>query len=133
LGNIKIQFKIYSYSFTNDSSGNFFGISFILNPYNVILKIAIGIFYIVTQQRGIPEDTTEFSALSFVVFAVVQWGWGEDMRFELKRPPDKMESIYKTLYIKRSLVDQVEKIAVENKTSFNNVVVSMIESCLKEE
>ncbi len=55
------------------------------------------------------------------------------MKFELKRPPGKMESIYKTLYIKRSLADQVEKIAADNKTSFNNVVVSMIESCLKEE
>jgi len=55
------------------------------------------------------------------------------MKFELKRPPSKTESIYKTLYIKRSLADQVEKIAVDNKTSFNNVVVSMIESCLKEE
>ncbi len=55
------------------------------------------------------------------------------MKFELRRPPDKTESIYKTLYIKRSLVNRVEKIAEENKTSFNNVIVSMIESCLKEE
>lgn len=55
------------------------------------------------------------------------------MKFELKRPPVKEESIYRTLYIKRSLADRIEKIAVENKTSFNNVVVSMIESCLKED
>jgi len=54
------------------------------------------------------------------------------MKFELKQTPGKAESIYKSLYIKRSLADQVEKIAAEHKTSFNNVVVSMIESCLKE-
>ena len=55
------------------------------------------------------------------------------MKFELKKPPAKEEAVYKTLYIKRSLADQLDKIAGENKTSFNNVVVSMIESCLKEE
>lgn len=55
------------------------------------------------------------------------------MKFELRRPPAKEEAIYKTLYIKRSLAECVEKIAAENKTSFNNVVVSMIESCLKED
>jgi len=54
------------------------------------------------------------------------------MRFELKRPPEKTESVYRTLYIKRSLADQVEKIAAENKTSFNYVVVSMVEHCLEE-
>lgn len=55
------------------------------------------------------------------------------MKFELKQPPSKEESIYKTLYIKRSLATRVEKIASENGTSFNNVIISMIESCLKEE
>lgn len=55
------------------------------------------------------------------------------MKFELRQPPAKEESIYKTLYIKRSLAHRLEKIAAENQTSFNNVVVSMIESCLKEE
>lgn len=55
------------------------------------------------------------------------------MKFELKRPSAKEEMIYKTLYIKRALADRVEEVAAENKTSFNNVVVSMIESCLKED
>jgi len=55
------------------------------------------------------------------------------MKFELKQPLGKAETVYKTLYIKRKLADQIEKIAADNKTSFNNVVVSMIESCLKEE
>lgn len=55
------------------------------------------------------------------------------MKFELKKPTAKEEAIYKTLYIKRSLAEQLEKIAGENETSFNNVVISMIESCLKED
>lgn len=55
------------------------------------------------------------------------------MKFELRQSPAKEESIYKTLYIKRSLADHIEEIASENSTSFNNVVISMIESCLKEE
>lgn len=55
------------------------------------------------------------------------------MKFELKQSPAKVESIYKTLYIKRSLADHIEQIAKDNDTSFNNVVISMIESCLKDE
>lgn len=54
------------------------------------------------------------------------------MNFELKNTKNKEPSIYKTLYLKSSLAEQIEKIASENQTSFNNVVVSMIESCLKE-
>ena len=53
------------------------------------------------------------------------------MNFKLRRLAAKEETVYKTLYITRSLVDHIDKIAVENKTSFNNVVISMIESCLK--
>lgn len=55
------------------------------------------------------------------------------MKFELKSTRGKEPTVYKTLYLKCSLAEQVDKIAVENKTSFNNVVVSMIESCLKED
>ena len=55
------------------------------------------------------------------------------MKFELRRPPAKEEAVYKTLYVKRSLAERLEQIASENNTSFNNVVISMIESCLKED
>ena len=55
------------------------------------------------------------------------------MNFELKTTKNKEPTVYKTLYLKCSLAELVEKIAAENKTSFNNVVVSMIESCLKED
>lgn len=54
------------------------------------------------------------------------------MKFVLKQTPNREKSIYKTLYIKRFLVQQIEAIASTNNTSFNNVVISMIESCLQD-
>lgn len=55
------------------------------------------------------------------------------MGFEIKRTKNKVEAVNKTLYISKALADQVQKIASDNNTSFNNVVISMIESCLQEE
>ena len=55
------------------------------------------------------------------------------MDYELKSTKKKESSVYKTLYIKCSLAERLEKIAKSNGTSFNNVVISMIESCLKNE
>ena len=55
------------------------------------------------------------------------------MGFKLKNTKQKEPAIYKTLYIKQALADRIEKIAAENNTSWNNVVISMIESCLDEE
>ena len=43
----------------------------------------------------------------------------------------KESAVYKSLYIKEDLVKEIEKIAKENNTSFNNVIISMIEYCLK--
>ncbi len=53
------------------------------------------------------------------------------MAFEIKNTKKKENAIYKTLYIKEALVKEIDKIAKENNTSFNNVIISMIESCLK--
>ncbi len=53
------------------------------------------------------------------------------MKFVPKKTKEKNYSTYKTLYIKESLIKEIEQIAKENNTSFNNVVISMIESCLK--
>ena len=75
----------------------------------------------------------KFLRYSIEVLQLYNIHWGEKMKFELRQLPAKEESIYKTLYIKRSLADHIEEIASENSTSFNNVVISMIESCLKEE
>ena len=53
------------------------------------------------------------------------------MAFVPKNTKQKVEASYKTLYLSRKLIDEIEKIAQENNTSFNNVVVSMIEQCLE--
>lgn len=37
---------------------------------------------------------------------------------------------YKSLYIKERLIKEIEKIAKDNNTSVNNVIISMIEYCL---
>ena len=54
------------------------------------------------------------------------------MKFVPKKTKEKVSSVYKTLYLKEELFKQVEKIAKENDTSFNNLIVSMIEACLNE-
>ena len=54
------------------------------------------------------------------------------MKFEVKKTKEKETASYKTLYIKDKLIKEIEKIAKENNTSFNNVIISMIEHCLKE-
>ena len=53
------------------------------------------------------------------------------MAFKPKPTKAKVAAVYKSIYIKEELVKEVEKIAKENNTSFNNVVISMIEECLK--
>ncbi len=52
--------------------------------------------------------------------------------FKPKKTQHKVKSGYKTIYLPQILIDEIEKIAKENTTSFNNVVVSMIEYCLEE-
>lgn len=53
------------------------------------------------------------------------------MEFEIKKTKNKTETINKSLYISKALAKQVQQIANDNDTSFNNVVISMIEHCLK--
>ncbi len=55
------------------------------------------------------------------------------MNFTLKKTKGKEVAIYKSLYIKENLAQKIEEIAKENDTSFNNVIISMIEHCLNEE
>ena len=52
------------------------------------------------------------------------------MDFVVRQTRQKDPASYKSLYIKDSLLKEVEKIAKENGTSFNNVVISMIEACI---
>ena len=54
------------------------------------------------------------------------------MPFQPKPTKKKVQAVYKTLYISEALAAQVEALAKGNDTSFNNVVISMIEHCLAE-
>lgn len=54
------------------------------------------------------------------------------MGFQMKPTRKKVPSVYKSLYINEQLAERVEQMAKENETSFNNVVISMIEHCLAE-
>ena len=47
--------------------------------------------------------------------------------FILKKTKEKVKAGYKTIYLRQSIIDALEQMARENSTSFNNVVVSMIE------
>ena len=55
------------------------------------------------------------------------------MKFQIRKHKEKEESVYKTIYLKQTLVEQINEIAKSNQTSFNNVVVSMIETCLEDD
>lgn len=55
------------------------------------------------------------------------------MPFVPKKTKQKVEAGYKTIYLRQSVIDEVEQIAKDNSTSFNNVVVSMIKRCLEED
>lgn len=52
------------------------------------------------------------------------------MVFKPKNIKVKVPTTYKSIYIKEDLVKEIENIRDDN-TSFNNVVISMIEECLK--
>ncbi len=55
------------------------------------------------------------------------------MRFQMKSSENKGSGIYKTLYIKEALVQKIAQIAKENDTSWNSVVIAMLEYCLSDE
>ena len=54
------------------------------------------------------------------------------MKFTIKPTREKVKCSYKTLYIADDLIMQITEIAEKHDTSFNNIVISMIESCLAE-
>jgi len=53
-------------------------------------------------------------------------------KFKPKVTRNKEPAEYKSLYIKEELIKEVDRIAKDNNTSFNNVVISMIEKVLNE-
>lgn len=54
------------------------------------------------------------------------------MSIEIDFKKSKVNASYKTIYLKNDMIDKINKIANKNDTSFNNIVVNMIEYCLKE-
>ena len=54
------------------------------------------------------------------------------MKNIIKPTKKKNETVYKSLYIKEDLFKKLEIIAKEHDTSFNNVVISLLEYALEE-
>ena len=54
------------------------------------------------------------------------------MAFIPKETKKKEVALHRSLYIKESLMKEIEKIANDNNTSVNNVIISMIESCIRD-
>lgn len=54
------------------------------------------------------------------------------MSIEIDFKKSKVNASYKTIYLKNEMIEKINKIANKNDTSFNNIVVNMIEYCLKE-
>ena len=52
-------------------------------------------------------------------------------KFEVSQPEEKPKSEYKTIYLTEEVIKKIDKIAGKNNTSFNYVVVSMINFALK--
>lgn len=54
------------------------------------------------------------------------------MSIKINFNKEKVSAGYKTIYLKTDCIEKIEKIANENNTSFNNVIVNMINYCLDE-
>lgn len=55
------------------------------------------------------------------------------MVFTPKPTRKKIKAGYKTLYISDSLTEKINKLAKDNDTSFNNIVISIIENFFENE
>ena len=53
------------------------------------------------------------------------------MAFTPKPTKKKVEASYKTLYIKDELSEKITALAKEHNTSFNNIVISILEDFFK--
>lgn len=53
------------------------------------------------------------------------------MAFSPKPTKQKVEAEYKTLYITKELSEKVNKLAKEHETSYNNIVISILEEFFK--
>jgi len=55
------------------------------------------------------------------------------MAFTPKPTKQKVKAGYKTLYIADELSEKITKLAVKHETSFNNVVISILENFFENE
>lgn len=55
------------------------------------------------------------------------------MSIYINMKKNRVEASYKTVYLKNDLIEKLDRIAKENDTSFNNVVVNMLEYCTNNE
>ena len=53
------------------------------------------------------------------------------MELAIKPTKNKKEVTYKSIYIELKLVKAINEIARMYNTSFNNIVISMIEECIR--
>jgi hypothetical protein len=54
------------------------------------------------------------------------------MGINLNFKKEKVNASYKTIYLKNDIIDKINNIAEKNDTSFNNIIVNMVEYCIKE-
>lgn len=54
------------------------------------------------------------------------------MAINLDYKKDRVRASYKSIYLKDELIEKIERIAEENNSSFNNIVVNMLEYCVNE-
>ena len=54
------------------------------------------------------------------------------MPFEPKKTRNKVESAYKSIYLRQTVIDELDRLAAKYDTSFNNIVSSMIDQCLED-
>ncbi len=54
------------------------------------------------------------------------------MNFTPKPTKEKVKAGYKTLYISDELTEKIQSLAKKHETSFNNIVISIIENFFKE-
>lgn len=55
------------------------------------------------------------------------------MAFVPKKTKQKTKTCYKSLYMTEDLADKINRLAVDNDTSFNNIVISIIEDFFQRE
>ena len=54
------------------------------------------------------------------------------MPFQPKKMRNKVESAYKSIYLRQTVIDELNALAAKHNTSFNNSAATMIDQCLEE-